>query len=225
MQAIGLVPSSATSSPSPGILFVPNFNPSLIGRPLLFSHSLRKLFGSFRLSGRREKSWREKCVSRENSSSRVIAVSIPSKELGVGMYMERKKREKAICFIVEKIILPVDRSNLVDLVTRISRDLKYSFNEILVDASWGIERRGITRSFFRYSNPEPVSHLNFPSSIIFCVRSEKVSALVRIPDIEKQSRTYVTIRMKRGWKSARVRFVGFETEAEIRFSPRAGFRR
>lgn len=56
--------------------------------------------------------------------------SIPSKELGVGMYMERKKREKAICFIVEKIILPVDRSNLVDLVTRISRDLKYSFNEI-----------------------------------------------------------------------------------------------
>lgn len=130
MQAIGLVPSSATSSPSPGILFVPNFNPSLIGRPLLFSHSLRKLFGSFRLSGRREKSWREKCVSRENSSSRVIAVSIPSKELGVGMYMERKKREKAICFIVEKIILPVDRSNLVDLVTRISRDLKYSFNEI-----------------------------------------------------------------------------------------------
>lgn len=124
--------------------------------------------------------------------------SIPSKELGVGMYMERKKREKAICFIVEKIILPVDRSNLVDLVTRISRDLKYSFNEILVDASWGIERRGITRSFFRYSNPEPVSHLNFPSSIIFCVRSEKVSALARIPDIEKQSRTYVTIRMKRG---------------------------
>lgn len=85
---------------------------------------------SDRFSYRGEGSWREKCVSRENSSSRVIAVSIPSKELGVGMYMERKKREKAICFIVEKIILPVDRSNLVDLVTRISRDLKYSFNEI-----------------------------------------------------------------------------------------------
>lgn len=223
MQAIGLVPSSATSSPSPGILFVPNFNPSLIGRPLLFSHSLRKLFGSFQLSGRRELE-RKVCLARKLLFS-CYRRSIPSKELGVGMYMERKKREKAICFIVEKIILPVDRSNLVDLVTRISRDLKYSFNEILVDASWGIERRGITRSFFRYSNPEPVSHLNFPSSIIFCVRSEKVSALARIPDIEKQSRTYVTIRMKRGWKSARVRFVGFETEAEIRFSPRAGFRR
>lgn len=128
MQAIGLVPSSATSSPSPGILFVPNFNPSLIGRPLLFSHSLRKLFGSFRLSGRRELE-RKVCLARKLLFS-CYHRSIPSKELGVGMYMERKKREKAICFIVEKIILPVDRSNLVDLVTRISRDLKYSFNEI-----------------------------------------------------------------------------------------------
>lgn len=128
MQAIGLVPSSATSSPSPGILFVPNFNPSLIGRPLLFSHSLRKLFGSFRLSGRRELE-RKVCLARKLLFS-CYRRSIPSKELGVGMYMERKKREKAICFIVEKIILPVDRSNLVDLVTRISRDLKYSFNEI-----------------------------------------------------------------------------------------------
>lgn len=128
MQAIGLVPSSATSSPSPGILFVPNFNPSLIGRPLLFSHSLRKLFGSFQLSGRRELE-RKVCLARKLLFS-CYRRSIPSKELGVGMYMERKKREKAICFIVEKIILPVDRSNLVDLVTRISRDLKYSFNEI-----------------------------------------------------------------------------------------------
>lgn len=128
MQAIGLVPSSATSSPSPGILFVPNFNPSLIGRPLLFSHSLRKLFGSFQLSGRRELK-RKVCLARKLLFS-CYRRSIPSKELGVGMYMERKKREKAICFIVEKIILPVDRSNLVDLVTRISRDLKYSFNEI-----------------------------------------------------------------------------------------------
>ena len=128
MQAIGLVPSSATSSPSPGILFVPNFNPSLIGRPLLFSHSLRKLFGSFQLSGRRELE-RKVCLARKLLFS-CYRRSIPSKELGVGMYMERKKREKAICFIVEKIILLVDRSNLVDLVTRISRDLKYSFNEI-----------------------------------------------------------------------------------------------
>lgn len=128
MQAIGLVPSSATSSPSPGIFFVPNFNPSLIGRPLLFSHSLRKLFGSFQLSGRRELE-RKVCLARKLLFS-CYRRSIPSKELGVGMYMERKKREKAICFIVEKIILPVDRSNLVDLVTRISRDLKYSFNEI-----------------------------------------------------------------------------------------------
>lgn len=128
MQAIGLVPSSATSSPSPGILFVPNFNPSLIGRPLLFFHSLRKLFGSFQLSGKRELE-RKVCLARKLLFS-CYRRSIPSKELGVGMYMERKKREKAICFIVEKIILPVDRSNLVDLVTRISRDLKYSFNEI-----------------------------------------------------------------------------------------------
>lgn len=139
MQAIGLVPSSTTPISQNTPLFVPNFNPSLIGQPT--PAFLPFVAQTFRISyrgygeGRRELE-RKVCpsVSRENSSSPVIAVQ-PLERVRF-VYIERKKGEERampICFIRSgrSIVFLIDRSSES---IRISRDLKYSFNETLADA-------------------------------------------------------------------------------------------
>lgn len=144
-------------------LFVPNFNPSLIGQSLLFSHSLRKLFGSFQLSGKRELE-RKVCprVSRENSSSPVIVQPL-ERVRGWCIGIERKKQP--ICFIIEKIVELIDRTNRSLVLKGFSRDLKYSFNFSFFRSKGEEETRG--HSFvILYPGSHRIffvsSRLNFP---------------------------------------------------------------
>lgn len=83
-------------------------------QPLLFSHSLRKLFGSvIGVTGRGGGSWREKCVRASRAKTPLLLLSPfnPSKELGVRVYRKEKrgggKREQC------RFVL-LDREDLLD---------------------------------------------------------------------------------------------------------------